>query len=104
MYKEVVRQWPPFGINFPKRDSILPIFLRSCLDKMLFLFGKLVPKEGHWQTYLLIQAHIPFTINVIRHDLDSDVDMGTKLCMSRRFDSLLETWYFCIFEVYSMVF
>ena len=48
--------------------------------------------------------HIPFKINAIKHDsdLDSDVGMGTKLCLSRRFDSLLETWCFCIFEAQSI--
>ena len=54
VFKKVAYQWPPFGTNFPKRDFILSnqarrnIFLRSRLDKMLSLFGKFVPKGGHW--------------------------------------------------------
>ena len=54
VFKKVAYQWPLFSTNFPKRDFILSnqerrnIFLRSRLEKMLSLFGKFVPKGGHW--------------------------------------------------------
>ena len=48
--------WFSFRSNLPKRDNTLfnqerrSIFLHSRLDKMLSLFGRLVPKEGPWPT------------------------------------------------------